>query len=95
MESLSLKVIAPLLRVSKSTVILKGVPSSSFLAYRLPIETLEESTLLAIPRALRRLASDLTAGRKAGLFERGTRRTLVGATRIGNDRTFHMLADFN
>lgn len=37
--------------LAKSTVQPNGVPNSSFLAYFLPMDTLESSTLLAIPLA--------------------------------------------
>lgn len=65
----------------------RGVPSSSFLAYRFPIETLEASTLFAIPIDRNLLLRDLTTGLKLGWLESGTKSSLVGAVRMGSDST--------
>lgn len=86
--SRSLSVTDPSFRVSKSIVIPSGVPSSSFLAYRFPVEAVVESMLLAIPRALSRLEIFLEAGTNSLLLERVTMRTLVGATVTGSERTW-------
>jgi hypothetical protein len=51
------------------------------------METLESSTLVDKPRLRRTLVSLATIGLKAGLEDNGTRRTLVGATAGGNERT--------
>lgn len=64
-----------------------GVPSSSFLAYRLPIDVDDASTLLEILSRRSRAASFFTAGWSDGLLERGTMSTLVGATEMGMERT--------
>jgi hypothetical protein len=88
MVSRSRSVIEPLLRVSKSTVIPNGVPSSSFLAYLLPIDAPDESRLLEIPRARRRAEIFRTNGLNCEFEDSGTISTLVGATERGNERTF-------
>ncbi len=87
MVSRSLRVMDPFATVSKSTVILSGVPSSSFLAYLLPIEAPEESTLFAIPNARSREDRLRVMGVNWACDEIGTMRTLVGATARGSDRT--------
>jgi len=87
MLSRSLKVIVSSLRESKSTVIPKGVPSSSFREYRLPILADESSTVWEIPRLRSRAESFLTWEAKPGERERGTMRTFDGATRGGIEKT--------
>lgn len=49
--SRSRRVTEPLGNVSKSIVMPIGVPNSSLRAFRLPMEALEESTLLEMPRS--------------------------------------------
>lgn len=85
-ESRSLSVTEPSFRVSKSTVMPSAVPSSSFLAYRFPMEAVVESMLLAMPRAPSRLEIFRAAGTNSLVLERVTMRTLVGATEIGSER---------
>ena len=64
-----------------------GVPSSSFRAYRLPIEAFESSTREAIPRLRNFCETCETSGLNSALDERGTMRHLIGATVGGRDRT--------
>jgi hypothetical protein len=53
----------------------------------LPIETLESSTLVDSPWLRRTLVSFAISGLKEGFEDSGTKRTLVGATAGGNERT--------
>ena len=67
-------------------VIPSGIPSSPFLAYRLPIEAVVESVLFVIPRALSRPEIFLEDGENSLLLERVTMMTFVGAREIGSER---------
>lgn len=87
MLSLSLSVIEPFLTVSKSTVIPKGVPSSSFLEYLLPILAEESSNRFEMPISRRLLASLRTIGRNDWCDESGTSSNFVGAIAGGRERT--------
>lgn len=94
MVSRSLSVTELSRTVSKSTVIPSGVPSSSFRAYRLPIDALDESTLLAMPKKRRRAESRETKGVNWGWAESGMMRTLFGATARGRDKTCYVFVRF-
>ena len=87
MVSLSLRVKVLSFTDWKSTVIPSGVPSSSFLEYRLPILAEESSTRLEIPSDRNFWPMRCTNGLKSRWEERGTRRTFVGAMGGGNERT--------
>lgn len=78
----------------KSMVIPRGVPNSSFRLYRLPIDAEESSTRLETPKE--RSLSDMCRrrGLKLSWVERGTSKTLVGATVGGNERTWFSSAKF-
>jgi hypothetical protein len=73
----------PSFTVSEFTVLLSGVISSLLLAYRLPIEVPDESTLFAVPNARSLDDSWRVVGLKSGCAEMGTMRTLVGTTERG------------
>ncbi len=77
----------PSFTVWKSTVMPRGVPSSSFRAYRLPILADESSVLLEMPNRRSFAVTFWRIGLKSALLDSGTRRTFVGATPGGNDRT--------
>ena len=64
-----------------------GVPNSSFLEYRFPILTEESSTRFEMPSWRSLEPTVRIKGLKRGSFERGTIRTLVGATGGGKERT--------
>ena len=71
---------------SKSMVIPNGVPNSSFLAYLLPMEAEESSTLNGI-FPFSKLETFFTIGCNSELLDNGTNKTLVGATIGGSDNT--------
>ena len=65
-----------------------GVPSSSLREYRFPMDAEESSILLGIPRRRSLVVSLEMKGLKSAWLERGTMRTLVGATMGGKERTW-------
>ena len=71
----------------KSTVMPSGVPSSSFLEYLLPMLAEESSTRFEMFICRSFWPMRWIRGLKSGWLESGTRRTLVGATGGGKDRT--------
>ena len=85
--SRSRRVMVLFLTVAKSTVIPYGVPSSSFLAYLLPIVADESSTLDATPFLRSCNEISLIIGSNSLEFEIGTTSALIGATSGGNPRT--------
>ena len=66
-----------------------GVPSSSLREYRLPMLTEESSTRLEMPSSRSFWPRRLIRGLKSGWLDRGTRRTFVGATGGGKERTLY------
>mmetsp|Transcript_85854 Transcript_85854/g.166484 ORF Transcript_85854/g.166484 Transcript_85854/m.166484 type:complete len:408 (+) Transcript_85854:202-1425(+) len=78
--SRSRRVTVSLSMVSKSTVMPKGVPTSSARAYLLPIDCPDASTLLVRPAAVRSWAMRWTMGPNFSLVCRGYTLHLVGAT---------------
>ena len=85
--SLSLKVtVCGSFKLSKSTVMPKGMATSSVLAYLLPIDPELSSTLWEISCMVRAWLICCTRGVKSVLLERGSKEHLRGAITGGREK---------